>query len=321
MDEKLLRFFKLVNFNDVIAFENATLKDMIVNRKENTWTLRITAKEIISVKAMINLTKLCADGVDDVKKIFIQMYYENMAPVDILEYFLYFIDTIIENNPSLSGLNKDSIRIDDDIIIIEVLSKIEETVLKKECKKIMKKMADLGITGFDVSFVINEEEVKQVRETIEKEKENVKIPRVIVNDEKPKWTPKKKVDYQREGIVPISSIDRDENAVNLEAYIFDTEFNQLTKKDGTPLFLVTLKISDNTSSILAKTFARDEEEFNTYGKDLKPGKWFSFTGQVRFDDYAKDLVYQFRTYEEIDNPEIKRKDTAAKKELNYIVIQ
>jgi len=44
MDEKLLRFFKLVNYNDVLAFEQATLKDMVVNRKENTWTLRIIAK-------------------------------------------------------------------------------------------------------------------------------------------------------------------------------------------------------------------------------------------------------------------------------------
>ena len=34
MDEKLLRFFKLVNYNDAIAFENASLKDMIVNTKE-----------------------------------------------------------------------------------------------------------------------------------------------------------------------------------------------------------------------------------------------------------------------------------------------
>ena len=44
---------------------------------------------------------------------------------------------------------------------------------------------------------------------------------------------KKKVEYQREGVVPISSITQDENAVNIEAYIFGSEFNQLTKKDVT----------------------------------------------------------------------------------------
>ena len=92
MDERLLRFFKLVNFNDIITFEDATLKEMVVNRRENTWTLRINAKNIIPIKAMINLKKLCADGVDDVKKINIEMYYENINSDDVLEEEIIFAD-------------------------------------------------------------------------------------------------------------------------------------------------------------------------------------------------------------------------------------
>ena len=180
MDEKLLRFFKLVNFTDVISFEDATLKDMVVNRKENTWTLRINAKNIIDLNAMLSLKRLCADGVDDIKHIYIQMTYENLDSDSIIEYFLHYLNALIENNPSLSGLNQDMIKIDDDIIIVEVTSKIEETILKKECKKIMKNLADMGITGIDVSFVINEEEAKFIKEKIEKEKAEVVIPRNIV---------------------------------------------------------------------------------------------------------------------------------------------
>ena len=176
-------------------------------------------------------------------------------------------------------------------------------------------MEDLGIHGFEVSFVINESEKEKIKQQIEKEKEEVVIPKRMESTDKPKWQAKKKVEYQREGIVPISSITREENSVNLEAYVFDAEYNALTKKDGTPLYLATLKISDNTSSILAKTFARDEEEFAILGKNLKKGKWFHFTGQVRFDDYAKDLVFQMRDYEEIGNPEIKRVDDATEKRV------
>lgn len=314
MDDKLLRFFKLVNFNDCLAFEDATLKDMVVNRKENTWTLRINAKDIVDLNAMLSLKRLCSDGVDDVKHIYIEMTYENLDSERIIEYFMHYLDILIEANPSLSGLNRDLIRIDDEIIIVEVTSKIEETILKKECKKILKNLSEMGINGIDVSFVINEEEAKFIKEKIEREKAEVVIPRPVNQEEaKPKWQPKKKVEYQRDGIVPISSLNQDENAVNLEAYVFDAEFTQLTKKDGDPLYLVTLKISDNTSSILGKTFASDEEEFASMGKDLKKGKWFHFTGQVRYDNYAKDLVYQFRSYEPIDNPEIKRKDNYPEK--------
>lgn len=315
MDEKLLRFFKLVNFNDAIAFENATLKDMVVNTKENSWTLRIIAENIININSIMNLKRLCADGVDKVSKINIEITYNNINPDDVLEYFIYFLNKVINQNPSLLGVNTDNIHIDDEVIIVEVTSKIEETTLKKECKKISKTMEDLGIHGFEVSFVINESEKEKIKQQIEKEKEEVVIPKRMESTDKPKWQAKKKVEYQREGIVPISSITREENSVNLEAYVFDAEYNALTKKDGTPLYLATLKISDNTSSILAKTFARDEEEFATLGKNLKKGKWFHFTGQVRFDDYAKDLVFQMRDYEEIGNPEIKRVDDAKEKRV------
>lgn len=315
MDDKLLRFFKLVGYNDVIAFEDAKLKDMVINKHENTWTLRINAKSIINLNSILNLKKLCIDGVDDVKHIYIEMNYEELDADSILEYFTHFLDELINESPSLSGIDKDKIRVDEDIIIVEVTSKIEETTLKRECKKIMNKLMELGIKGIEVSFVINETVSNEIRDRIEKEKSEVVVPRTIKTDDKPKWMAKKKVEYQREGVVPISSITQDENAVNLEAYIFGSEFNQLTKKDGTPLYLVTLKISDNTSSILAKTFASDEEEFIKYGKELKEGSWFHFTGQIRYDDYAKDLVFQMRDYEPIDSQEVKRKDDAPEKRV------
>ena len=111
------------------------------------------------------------------------------------------------------------------------------------------------------------------------------------------WTPKKKVNYSREGVVSIGSIDREENNVHLEAYVFGTDFNQIKTKDGRDLFLVTLKISDNTSSILAKCFAKDEEEYLNMSKELKNGTWWAFKGQVRFDNFADDLVFNFRSYE------------------------
>lgn len=135
MDEKLLRFFKLVNYNDAIAFENASLKDMIVNTKDNSWTLRIIADNIINISSIINLKKLCADGVDKVDKINIEISYNSLNPDDVLEYFIYFFNKVINQNPSLSGVNTDKIKIDDEVIIVEVTSKIEETTLKKNVRR------------------------------------------------------------------------------------------------------------------------------------------------------------------------------------------
>ncbi|MDE5889280.1 MAG: PHP domain-containing protein, partial [Bacilli bacterium] len=130
------------------------------------------------------------------------------------------------------------------------------------------------------------------------------------------WIPKKKIEYSREGLVTIESIDREENNVHLEAYVFGAEFNQLKTKDGRDLYLITLKISDNTSSILAKCFAKDEEDFIAKSKELKNGTWWSFKGQVRYDNFADDLVFNFRSYEALENtPTFKRLDNEPEKRV------
>ena len=91
MDEKLLRFFKKINFNDAIAFENCRLKECAINRKENTWTIRIIGDELVPVQSVTRLKTLCAEGLEDVNKIFIEIEYEHLDPELVLDYFLYYL--------------------------------------------------------------------------------------------------------------------------------------------------------------------------------------------------------------------------------------
>lgn len=317
MDEKLLRFFKKINYNDVIAFENAKLQEVVINRKNNTWLLRINAPEVVSLPSMINLKRIASEGLEEVSKIFVEMHYDNQDSEDIKDYFLYFFNEAIKDNPSLKVIDTDKIIIDGANITFEVASDYDCEELNKECRKIQKKLDDFGIKGINLEFKVDEAAREKIKKDIEKEKNDFVIPARYEtnNSDNRKWAPKKKVEFQREGVVSIASIDREENAVNLEAYVFDGEFTQMTKKNGEPLFLITLKISDNTSSILAKKFASDEEEMTNLSKELKNGKWFHFTGQVREDTYAHDLVFNINSYEEIENPEIKRKDEESEKRV------
>ena len=75
------------------------------------------------------------------------------------------------------------------------------------------------------------------------------------------------------------------------------------KKKNTFKIIASTSTRSMESSI--KKFAKDEEEYVEFGKTFKEGNWFHFTGDVRYDNYAKDLVYNLRTFEPIDNPIIK----------------
>ena len=317
MDERLLKFFKKIGFNDIVSFEDAEFISCTIHKKENTWTINMSAPEIINRSSMMSLLKLCNEGVDDVKSIEIKIKYETYDPEMVLEYFNYFFDKIIEKHPSLSGIDKERINVTDDVINIDVISPKEEESIKKSEKTILSNLKKVGIEGFTIKCNINEQERASVKKIIKKTIDEVVVP-IPVQTQAPKeqkWVPKKKVEYQREGVVPIATLTKEENAVNLEAYVIDTEGMVRTKRTGGEFYLINIKISDNSSSILGKYFASDEEEFNKVCKELKKGNWFHFTGQVRDDAYAHDLVFNMRTYEPIDNPIVSRKDEAEEKRV------
>ena len=75
-------------------------------------------------------------------------------------------------------------------------------------------------------------------------------------------------------------------------------------KSGYKIF--TLKITDNTDSMYAKLFTKDEEEFVRIKDLIKNGKWYHFYGRVQMDQYAKETVFMtgFRDIEEIESKDI-----------------
>ncbi|HQC83478.1 MAG TPA: PolC-type DNA polymerase III [Bacilli bacterium] len=312
MDEKLLRFFKKINFNDVESFDECKLKECSINKKDNTWTLKIESPNLVNVNSVIKLINLCRDGIDSVDHIYIQMIYESLNPNDVLEYYIYFFNQEKKHDKSLNVVDVDNIKINDNTFIVETLSSIESKIVNKVSRNILDNMSKLGIRGYKVETTINEVEKKRIQEEIEREKASVQAPvyQPYTGEEEHKWVPKKKIDYKREGIVSISSIKKDENSCNIDAYVFGSEFTTLiSKKDNKEVYMMSLKVSDNTSSIMVKRFASDTEEFATLQKTFKDGKWFHFVGDVRYDErYAKDYIFNLRTYEEIDSPVVKRKD-------------
>ncbi|MBQ4031727.1 MAG: PHP domain-containing protein, partial [Bacilli bacterium] len=322
MQEKLAKFFTSIGFEDTNNdFSEASISRVVLNKKKESFEVFIENDKPINPVATLELTKCAKKGINGKNKCHITFIYNDINDEDILEAFKVLLGELIVKRPSLVSLENKNISIDDDFIIIELDSKSEEyDMLQKEIKGLVDGLVELGFYEMEITTAINEENEKRIQEEIQADLEK----EIVIEEQtgaeysntKGGWTPKKKVNYSREGVVTIDSIDQEENNVHLEAYIFGSEFNQLKTKDGRDLYLITLKISDNTSSILAKAFAKDEEDFTNKSKELKDGKWFSFKGQVRFDNFANDLVFNFRSYDELEEaPTIKREDKEEEKRV------
>ncbi len=327
MQENLLKFLNSVGYEDINGdFIDAYISRVVLKKKEEVFEVFIENERPINPVATLELNKCAKKGINGKSKCHINYIYDDMDDEDILEAFKVLLGDLITKRPSLVSLENKNITIDDDFIIIELDSKSEEyDMIQKEIRGLGDELVELGFYEMEITTAINKDNERKIQEEIE-ELRNRKIeidyvPEPEFNNggnsySKGGWTPKKKVEYSREGLVTIESIDQEENNVHLEAYIFGAEFNQLKTKDGRDLFLITLKISDNTSSILAKCFAKDEEDFIAKSKELKNGTWWSFKGQVRYDNFADDLVFNFRSYEALENtPTFKRLDNESEKRV------
>ncbi|MBR6133130.1 MAG: PolC-type DNA polymerase III [Bacilli bacterium] len=314
MQEQLERFFNSINFTyDSEDFSDAIISKVVLNKKSEIFEVYIKSDKPINPVSSLSLIKASKNGIKGKGKCHINFVYEDISDDDILEAFKVLLGDLIIKRPSLVSLENKNIYIDDDFITIELDSKSEEyDILKKEIKGLSEALVEMGFYEMEITTAINVENEKRIQEEIEADKNReveIEFYEPETNNSNGKWTPKKKVDLARGGLLSISSLEQEENNVHLEAYIFGSEFNELKTKDGRDLYLITLKISDNTSSILAKCFAKDKEDFINKSNELKDGKWFSFKGQVRYDTFAKDLVFNFRTYEELkDIPSFKRFD-------------
>lgn len=102
--------------------------------------------------------------------------------------------------------------------------------------------------------------------------------------------------------------------VIIEAYVFGEE---LTERDTINIY--SLKVSDNTNSILAKIIRKNKREFGVIKKGLKSAvkkkEWYRIEGNVEFDNYAHENVFQIRNLEKIDSKEEKVRDEAEVKRV------
>lgn len=323
MDSKLQKFLTSINYSDNLEeLENVRIKKVIVNCEKEEFNVYLSSSKVLSPIVASSLLEASKFGINGKNKCHIIFDYDNITDEDILECFKYLLDEIIKERVSLVSLENNNITITDETIIIEVDSKFEEfDMLKEEIPHLVKRLVSLGFYEMEIEVKVNEENEKKIQNEIEIERTKVASAEEYPEEKwetqnRSGWKPKKKVEFSRGGIVTIESIKEEENNVTIEAVIVDSDFTKIKSKNGREFYLATLTITDNTSSIIVKSFCKDEKDFETKGKELKKGTWYTFKGQVRYDSYSADLVFNMRSYDILENPpKFTREDNASLKRV------
>ncbi|MEG1719439.1 MAG: PolC-type DNA polymerase III [Clostridia bacterium] len=226
------------------------------------------------------------------------------------------------NNAFINGfLSNSTFHIDKGIIWIKLNNNSSDLLYNNEIDKVISKLflsmfdSDLKVKFIDLS----EEEVEEKKQIIENdniEKYN-EIHKEAVKEKKGNSTNFDKIEKVKGSILfgttikeePTRIIDITEEPGKITAIgeIFDVDY-KLTKNQK---HIMSIYITDKTSSLAVKFFAKDNEISNIRDA-LKKGVFVKVNGSVQYDMYEKDNVMKAKSIEIVkkiiksDNANIKR---------------
>ncbi|MDU0991114.1 MAG: exonuclease domain-containing protein, partial [Enterococcus faecium] len=106
-----------------------------------------------------------------------------------------------------------------------------------------------------------------------------------------------------EPTTPMINIVEEERRVTLEGYVFDKEVRELRSKRK----ILTLKITDYTSSFIVKKFSNGEKDEQIFDA-ISVGSWLKVRGSIQEDTFVRDLVMNAQDIVEVKHTP--RKDYA-----------
>lgn len=295
-------FFQSLGINDLTAYQNYKIKEVLLDEKKREFNVVMMLPDDLSPQDVDKLYQACKRGINGSIKVNLTIESNITDKDKIISIFKYVLNNYISTKPSLSGIIDNNVTMDDDIIIVEVNTKIEEKLVLEGVKSLINRLNLYGIKDINITTMVNvlkQEEIKKLMESSHEEQ--------IVKEVSPVFLGK----HIDGDIMEINDIMGDTKNVIVEAFIF----GEIATLEKETINIITLKVSDKTNSILAKIFKKDHDEFNEVMDNLKVGGWYRIHGNVEFDTFAKELVLKVRNMEHIGSKENKVKDEAEVKRV------
>lgn len=290
-------FYNSIKFNYTNPlFEKVEIKKVVLNKKQEVFNVYLTFPEVIPIEEVDELIKATHNKINGKYVCHITIEYEAITNSDCLSYVKEIVGRLIDKKPSLISLLECEPVIDDDIIIFEVMSSIEEENIKKEEANIRKMLASYGLKDYFITTKLNEELRKNVEEEISKAHMPVAYTKKPIDNTPGTLILGKPITKEAVNIDTINGVGRN---ITIEGYV-----ETVSTLERENINIITLSINDNTRSILVKIFQKDKSEYNKIKDVFKEDEWFRLNGNIDFDSYAKSLAMSVRNIEKIANREI-----------------
>ncbi len=303
-------------------FEQAKLEKIVINSRNGSWLVILEVPSFLPLPLLIELEEKKKNLASDVTFSYkIKEEDKSILP----SYFSYALEQLKEKGKiNIVEPYQEALVFEQDLLKLMANNEKEKERLDEISNDINQFYQSLGYQEY-IPVILKEN--SNVLAEIKEELLQVKVPEKIVlpeekkEERKPAFRPRRSKGRDEECVIgrvikeepmKMSMIMAEDDNVILDGTIFGADYFESTKSDYK---IITLKITDETDSILCKIFTKDKEEYARLCKELKQGKTYRFKGSIKDDSFAKELVMSARDIMPIQKEKQERVDTSEKKRV------
>ncbi|MEC2076943.1 PolC-type DNA polymerase III [Metabacillus fastidiosus] len=296
----LLQQINLTENEVVDYFRNGSIAKLIVHKKVKKWHFQFQFEKILPYEVLQLFTMRLKQAFSHIANVTFSIevsdhVFDEKLVQDYWSICIEELDGIAP--PILSLLHEQRPQVRGVKLLIKTRNDTEAASIKKKyAPMIQESYQQFGfpLLQLDTEVNISEEEIQKFQQQKEQEDKERVILAMTEMEKREKESDQIQVTgpltigYTIKGdeeIRTIASIEDEERRAVVQGYVFDAEAKEL--RSGRTL--LTFKITDYTSSIIVKMFARDKEDAALLAA-VKKGMWLKVRGSVQNDTFVRDLV-------------------------------
>ena len=304
--EELKRFFTSINFAYNSDFDDSTIEKVMYLKKDNSYNVHISSPKVLNYEIVNDLFESCKKGINGNLPCKITINYQVVTDDDIKNYLNIYIEKLVFEHPSLMGLIGSLTYLKEKVAYFDVTSLNEKNNLLDHLEDINNFLQSYCLEPISLNININNDKKEEIKQEMAKSKNAVKTKEensnIVLGA------------HQDGDAIEIRNIIGEMKNIILEAYIFGIEALERKGQKATA-YIINLKVSDYTDSMLVKIVRFNEEEYNKINKNLKEGKWLRIYGSAEMDNYLKQIVFSAKSIEIISSKDKVIEDKSEEKRV------
>ncbi|MFV0559767.1 MAG: PolC-type DNA polymerase III [Enterococcus sp.] len=332
MSEKRDLFEKLldqIQLDDTIKnhplIASGEIDQVVVHRKSRVWEFTLQFSEILPIMVYRTLWQNMELAFKEIADVRLKIKAENPVFDEqvLQDYWAQALQSDECNTPLAHQVIKEQLpRMQEHKILLPVDSAGTLAYLKQQYLPLVEaRYVSYGFPKFHIEPFVDEEQAQQTIQQFEERKQaqaeafmQQAAENLAVHEQKKKEKKEQlpaldgpiqlgRTIPSDEPVTPMVNVIEEERRIILEGYVFDKEVRELRSKRK----IMTLKITDYTSSFIVKKFSngeKDEQVFDAISK----GSWLKVRGSIQEDTFARDLVMNAQDIQEVKHAP--RKDYA-----------